>query len=295
MPKTTHSTYAIGDLQGCDQQLAVLLEQIKLQQTHTTKFIFVGDLVNRGPQSRHTLQRIRALGGDAEMVLGNHDLHLLAVAKGIRKAHASDTFGDILNSPDCDAWIDWLRHQPLALFKNNHLIVHAGVLPQWTTQQTLELAREVETCLQGPDWVDFLREMYGNTPRQWNDNLPAPMTYLQDIPRLVCRQHQPYRHHRRPPSLSFRSCPPPRPQYLRAFTELRTGDVIVHEDHGVARFAASLGNIERVDVLPFHQLGKFKWEQMGMKYELGDTPTPTPEATEAAKAQFRQHGLNCPS
>lgn len=178
MLKATHLSYAIGDLQGCDQQLAMLLEKIKLQtqaktKTHTqiTKFIFVGDIVNRGPQSLHTLQRIRAFGDDAEMVLGNHDLHLLAVAKGIRKAHASDTLGDILNSPDCDAWIDWLRHQPLALFKNNHLIVHAGVLPQWTTQQTLELAREVETCLQGPDWIDFLREMYGNTPRQWNDKL----------------------------------------------------------------------------------------------------------------------------
>ncbi len=176
MPEAMHSTYAIGDLQGCDQQLAMLLEKIKRQaktktQTQSTKFIFVGDIVNRGPQSLHTLQRIHKLGEDAEMVLGNHDLHLLAVAKGIRKAHASDTLGDILNSPHCDVWIDWLRRQPLALHKNHHLIVHAGVLPQWTTQQTLELAREVETCLQGPDWVDFLREMYGNTPRQWDDKL----------------------------------------------------------------------------------------------------------------------------
>ena len=133
--------------------------------------IFVGDLVNRGPESLATLRQIRALGERARVVLGNHDLHLLAVANGIRKPHSSDTLDDILAAPDRDELLDWLRRQPLAIFEENHLMVHAGVLPQWTAQQTLALAREVETALSGPDWIDFLGRMYGNAPARWDDAL----------------------------------------------------------------------------------------------------------------------------
>lgn len=165
------TTYAIGDVQGCDQQLGILLERIHAQSTTPVKLMFVGDLINRGPQSLHTLRRIRAFGAQANTVLGNHDLHLLAVAKGIRKAHASDTLGDILNNQNCNELLDWLRKRPLALFEHGHLFVHAGVFPQWTAEQTIALAHEVETVLRGPDWVDFLREMYGNTPVKWDDRL----------------------------------------------------------------------------------------------------------------------------
>lgn len=166
-------TYAIGDIQGCQPRLEELLERIRAASPDA-EFIFVGDLVNRGPRSLETLRRIRALGTSAQVVLGNHDLHLLAVAHGIRNAHRTDTLDEILNAPDRDELLDWLRKQPLALMKNGCLLVHAGVLPQWTAQQTLDLASEVQAVLSSPDWVAFLRQMYGNTPAKWDDGLEGP-------------------------------------------------------------------------------------------------------------------------
>lgn len=145
----------------------------------TPRLIFLGDLVNRGPQSLTTLRRIRSLGEQARVVLGNHDLHLLAVSQGIRKPHPSDTLNDILDAPDRDALLDWLRQQPLAILEDNYLIVHAGVLPQWRAAQTRALAAEVETVLRSPDWVSFLRQMYGNQPARWSDD-------LQGMDRLRC-------------------------------------------------------------------------------------------------------------
>ncbi len=164
------TTYAIGDLQGCNTQLTALLEKIDAHSPDA-QLIFVGDIVNRGPQSLAALRQVRALGKRARIVLGNHDLNLLAVASGLRKPHASDTMDDILQASDRDDLLTWLRHQPLALEQDGHLCVHAGVLPQWTMQQTLYLSREVEAALQGAEWVEFLKTMYGNTPAQWNDAL----------------------------------------------------------------------------------------------------------------------------
>jgi bis(5'-nucleosyl)-tetraphosphatase (symmetrical) len=171
-------TYAIGDLQGCQPKLLELLERIHAVDPDP-QLIFAGDLVNRGPHSLATLRCVRALGARAKVALGNHDLHLLAVAHGIRNAHPSDTLDDILGAPDRDELLDWLRRQPLALFEQGHLLVHAGVLPQWTAQKTLALAHEVEAVLRGPDWVDFLRQMYGNMPDTWDDA-------LQGFDRLRC-------------------------------------------------------------------------------------------------------------
>lgn len=164
------TTYAIGDIQGCQQRLQELLERIA-SHSSDAELIFVGDLVNRGPHSLATLRQIRALGDRAQALLGNHDLHLLAVACGIRKAHRSDTLDDILAAPDRDELLDWLRRRPLALMHGHHLLVHAGVLPQWTARQTLALAHEVEQVLRGPDWVGFLGRMYGNEPARWDDAL----------------------------------------------------------------------------------------------------------------------------
>jgi len=162
------TTYVIGDVQGCYQRAQALIERIRLVCAHP-ELIFVGDLVNRGPDSLATLRLVRALG--AKTVLGNHDLHLLAVAQGIRKTHDGDTLNDIFQAPDCDELLHWLRHQPLAHFENGHLIVHAGVLPQWSAQKTLDLAHEVETVLRSANWIDFLHHMYGNTPMKWSDDL----------------------------------------------------------------------------------------------------------------------------
>ena len=167
------TTFAIGDLQGCASQLDRLLERIETIDPEA-QLVFVGDLVNRGPQSLQTLRRLRSLGSRVRMVLGNHDLHLLAIAQGIRASGRSDTLNDILQAADRDELLDWLRQQPLALMVEGHLIVHAGVLPQWTTEQVLALSAEIETQLQGDAWVSFLRNMYGNQPAAWSDELSGP-------------------------------------------------------------------------------------------------------------------------
>lgn len=172
------TTYAIGDLQGCQTQLLALLEKIETVAPGA-QLIFVGDIINRGPRSLDTLRHVRSMGKRVRIVLGNHDLNLLAVACGLRKPHRSDTLDDILAADDRDELVDWLRYQPLALLEDDHLCVHAGVLPQWDTQQTLGLAKEVETALQSPDWKNFLQQMYGNTPAQWHDD-------LQGAERLRC-------------------------------------------------------------------------------------------------------------
>ena len=164
------TTFAIGDVQGCFQSLDKLLELIH-EKSADPDLIFLGDIVNRGPHSLATLRKIRAMSSAARVVLGNHDLHLLAVAHGIRKPHRTDTLDDILSAPDRDELLDWLRRQPLAIFENGLLFVHAGVLPQWTAQQTLALSQEVSSVLSGPDWVEFLRQMYGNLPAKWDDAL----------------------------------------------------------------------------------------------------------------------------
>ncbi|MEJ7806756.1 MAG: symmetrical bis(5'-nucleosyl)-tetraphosphatase [Telluria sp.] len=168
-------TYAIGDLQGCAHEAQLLLKRIAADAPDGARIIFVGDLINRGPESLAALRRVRALSvesdGRVEALLGNHDLHLLAVACGAQKVSGSDTLGQILAAPDRDTLIDWLRHRPLAMMAQGHLLVHAGVLPQWSAQQTLALAGEVEAVLRGPDWVAFLGQMYGNTPDRWDDAL----------------------------------------------------------------------------------------------------------------------------
>ncbi len=172
------TTYAIGDLQGCHTQLIALLEKIDATSPDA-QLVFVGDIVNRGPKSLATLRQIHALGKRARIVLGNHDLNLLAVACGLRKPHASDTLNDILAADDREELLIWLRHQPLAIEDEGYLYVHAGVLPQWSAQQTLALSREVEAALQGNDWPEFLKKMYGNEPALWDDA-------LQGADRLRC-------------------------------------------------------------------------------------------------------------
>jgi bis(5'-nucleosyl)-tetraphosphatase (symmetrical) len=160
----------LGDLQGCCDALARVLDETGFSPSRD-HLVTVGDLVNRGPDSLGVLQRLRALGSSATCLLGNHDLHLLAVAHGVRPMHRGDTFGDVLDSPGRDGWLDWLRHRPLALSCDGWLCVHAGVAPQWDAAQTLALAAEVEALLRGPDLGAFLRVMYGNEPARWSDTL----------------------------------------------------------------------------------------------------------------------------
>jgi bis(5'-nucleosyl)-tetraphosphatase (symmetrical) len=162
--------YLIGDLQGCCDAFERLLAELAFSPSRDSLTV-LGDLVNRGPQSLAVLKRVRGLGPSAEALLGNHDLHLLAVAHGVRPAHASDTLQEILGSRDRDAWLEWLRARPLALERHGWLCVHAGVSPAWTSFQTLALAAEVEALLRGPDLAAFLPQMYGNEPARWYETM----------------------------------------------------------------------------------------------------------------------------
>ncbi len=166
--------YLIGDVQGCNAALQRLLDEISFSPSRDTLF-FLGDMVNRGPDSAGVLRRLVDYGDAAQCVLGNHDLHLLAVAHGVRKPHRKDTVNDILTAPDREAMLDWLRWQHMAMLKtlDSHsvLMVHAGVLPAWTAPKTMALAAEVEAVLRSPALGDFLHEMYGNQPNAWHDNL----------------------------------------------------------------------------------------------------------------------------
>ena len=164
------SVYWVGDLQGCDAPLGQLLDQVGFSPSRDHLYV-LGDLVNRGPSSLLVLKRLIQLGGSVECVLGNHDLHLLALAAGARQPSRTDTLDDILSAPNKHELLEWLRHQPLAIYKDQVLMVHAGVLPQWTLSHVLELAHEIETVLRGPDATEFFMNMYGNEPAQWSPNL----------------------------------------------------------------------------------------------------------------------------
>jgi bis(5'-nucleosyl)-tetraphosphatase (symmetrical) len=162
--------YLIGDVQGCDAALGRLLEKIAFSPSRDTLYA-LGDLVNRGPESAAVLRRLKAFGNSAKCLLGNHDLSLLAVAHGLRAPHRNDTMDSVLLAPDREAMLEWLRAQHMAMHAHGILMVHGGVLPQWDTAQALALAREVEAVLRGPQLVDFLAQMYGNQPAQWDDAL----------------------------------------------------------------------------------------------------------------------------
>lgn len=162
------ATYVIGDVQGCLSSLKQLVAQLPA----ANRFIFVGDLVNRGPESLATLRYVktRAERGQAISLLGNHDLHLLAAAAGIRPLKKGDTLQQVLDAPDRDELLAWIRDRPLAHLEDDTLFVHAGVLPPWTVRQTLALADEVRRALTA-DGDTFLQHMYGDEPRRWSDDL----------------------------------------------------------------------------------------------------------------------------
>jgi bis(5'-nucleosyl)-tetraphosphatase (symmetrical) len=162
--------YLIGDVQGCDAALGQLLEKIDFSPSRD-QLVLLGDLVNRGPDSLAVLRRLQALGDAAQCLLGNHDLHALAVACGARAAHKSDTLQDLLTAPDADQLLDWLRWRELAILKNGILMVHAGVLPSWDTTKTIALSAESIRAIRQKDSKNFFENMYGNAPNAWHDDL----------------------------------------------------------------------------------------------------------------------------
>jgi bis(5'-nucleosyl)-tetraphosphatase (symmetrical) len=162
--------YLIGDIQGCDDALERLLTHIAFSPSRDTLYV-LGDLVNRGPHNAQVLRRLMAYGSSAQCVLGNHDLHLLAVSRHVRPPNKQDTIQDILTAPDNTELLYWLRQQHMAMQVGQVLMVHAGVLPQWTAEQTMALAGEVEAVLRSDDWVQFMPQMYGGLPNVWHDDL----------------------------------------------------------------------------------------------------------------------------
>jgi bis(5'-nucleosyl)-tetraphosphatase (symmetrical) len=162
------SRHAIGDVQGCYSELRALLAELKFSADRD-RLWFVGDLVNRGPQSLEVLRFVRALGDNAVTVLGNHDLHLLAVACGSHRKRKSDTLDDIFTAPDRDELLGWLISRPLA-HHDGDLMVHAGLVPQWTVGIALALAHEVEAALRSDPRALF-ENMYGDEPRRWSESL----------------------------------------------------------------------------------------------------------------------------
>jgi len=162
--------YAVGDIQGCYVEFQQLLKQIRFDPAQD-KLWLVGDLVNRGPGSLQVLRLVKSFGDSAITVLGNHDLHLLAVAEGAAELHRSDTLDEVLSAPDRDELLTWLRRQRLLHAEGDYVLVHAGLLPQWSVKQAASLAHEVEKALRGDDYATFLARMYGNAPHNWDDEL----------------------------------------------------------------------------------------------------------------------------
>jgi bis(5'-nucleosyl)-tetraphosphatase (symmetrical) len=162
--------YAVGDIQGCYEPLRRLLDQCRFDPAHDFLWL-VGDLVNRGPDSLAVLRFVKGLGDRAITVLGNHELHLLVVAAGYARQHRGDTLDSILHAPDSDELLAWIRQRKLFHLDGDRALVHAGLLPQWTVAKAAALATEVEAALQGDGRNEFLRQMYGDQPDRWSDDL----------------------------------------------------------------------------------------------------------------------------
>lgn len=164
------ATYAIGDVQGCFDELRALLAQTGFDAKRD-RLWFVGDLVNRGPKSLEVLRFVRDLGARAVTVLGNHDLHLVCVFEGYEKARKSDTLDAVLGAPDARELVDWLRLRPMMHVERDYAMVHAGLLPQWTIDEAHRLAGEVEHALAASNYGEFLAHLYGGAPDRWDEKL----------------------------------------------------------------------------------------------------------------------------
>jgi bis(5'-nucleosyl)-tetraphosphatase (symmetrical) len=165
-------TYAIGDLQGCYSELQDLLDKINFDENND-RLWFVGDLVNRGPESLDCLRFVKSLNENAKTVLGNHDLNLLAIGNEVRKPHKKDTVDEVLCADDVNELLTWLKNRPLLVNDPDldFTMVHAGLAPQWALEQAIELAEETESLIKSDQFNGFLHHMYGDHPDTWSDSL----------------------------------------------------------------------------------------------------------------------------
>ncbi len=211
------ATYAIGDVQGCYDELRALLERVGFDRARD-RLWFVGDLVNRGPKSLEVLRFVRDLGERAVAVLGNHDLHLVTQHEGFEKKRKDDTFDDVLAAPDARELVDWLRARPMMHVEGNYAMVHAGLLPQWTIEKSLLLAREVERALRSGNYRDFLAHMYGGKPERWADALAG-----WDRPRVIVNAMTRMRFCTAEGAMEFHTAGTIPPPGYRRWFETRTG------------------------------------------------------------------------
>lgn len=234
--------YALGDVQGCDQELRALLKKIGFSADRDQLW-FVGDLVNRGPGSLATLRFVRALGENAIVVLGNHDLHLLAIAHGAERRRKSDTLDELLGARDRDALLEWLLSRPLAYAQGDDLLVHAGVVPQWSVAMTVKLAAEVSRALERNP-RELFDHMYGDEPDRWDEDLKG-MERLRFTINVLTRLRVCTADGRI--ELSLKGEPPPPPSPLRPWfehPERRSRNARVIFGHWSA-----LGLVQRPDVV----------------------------------------------
>ncbi len=244
------ATYAIGDLQGCLDPLQRLLEGIAFDPS-ADRLWFVGDLVNRGPQSLETLRFVKSLGAAATVVLGNHDLHLVMQSAGYGKANREDTLGPILHAKDRNELIDWLRAQPLCyrerIGSEDWLLVHAGLLPEWTAPQAEALSGEVSAALQAKNYADFLAHMWGSEPVRWSEQLTG-----WDRLRVIVNAMTRMRYLTREGAMEFRAPgakSPPAQGPANCFPWFEAGGR-QHLDHTVVcGHWSGLGLLERPDLL----------------------------------------------
>jgi len=221
--------YAIGDVQGCYSELNRLLEKIAFDPADDQLW-FCGDLVNRGPESLQTLQFVKSLGDRAISVLGNHDLHLLALHHGVYKVRDTSSLQQVLDSPDRDELMAWLQRLPILHFDETHnaLLVHAGVHPDWGLSTALKLASEVETALRGKQAKKFLSKMYGNKPNVWSDDLSGSLR-LRVITNVFTRM----RYFNAARELDFDSAGSPRKTMRSGLTPWFQMDSVLREDKRV--------------------------------------------------------------
>ncbi len=214
------ATYAIGDVQGCYDELRALLEKIDFKSDRDQLW-FCGDLINRGPKSLQTLQFIHALRDNCHTVLGNHDLHLLATAYDHHHPGKKDTIHDILEAEDCRSLLKWLRFQPLVHYDEalELMMLHAGVHPEWSREQILALASEVEKLLQSPRHIHFYQHMYGDKPENWSENLSGWNRY-RFITNIFTRLR--YCDLNGRPALNAKGAPGTQADHLRPWFEIAT-------------------------------------------------------------------------
>ncbi|HVY64583.1 MAG TPA: symmetrical bis(5'-nucleosyl)-tetraphosphatase [Gammaproteobacteria bacterium] len=239
------ATYAIGDIQGCAAEFDALLRKLRFRPSRDTLWL-VGDLVNRGPDSLAVLRRVIGLGRSAIAVLGNHDLHLLATVAGRRELSPADTFHDVLEAPDADRLIDWLRHRPLLHYDAaaRRVLVHAGIPPVWSLRDARTHAREIETLLRGRRWRAALRTMYGNEPTAFSPKLGREQRRRFTINALTRMRYCDRRGH-----LDLRNSGPPGTQDEDLLPWFDVPDRKARDVRIVFGHWAALGLLRRADVI----------------------------------------------